>query len=606
MRKSSFLHRPRRGAACGLRRRWQRQAESRRRCRRRLTHVTKTDFDELIAPGQGELKAQGQAFPKQGTTEVPDDQGQAVTLLVQQAERERRRKHGRHGHRQADRDAARPVKKQYFEGTRRSTSPSSRSRASPTRRSATTSSRSSISESVYKQDHQGRQGHRRRGHGILRDATQRLLAARVARRPLHPRARTRRSPSRSTSSSKGGTDADVVHARQEVLEGPERPRTTAARRRFTKGQTVPEFDTVAFSRQDEEGPRAGQRPTQYGWFVLQPLARDQARGDHAREERGADQAAAPAARSKNKAMTDWVEGSRRATAAARRSSTRRATSRARTPARRRRRPPRRPLGWRSPTRWSSSRSSPSGCAASARGTASRPRGRSCRTRSRRRTRSPTRRSPATTRSCSTSSATCSSSRTSWRCCCTSAAPATSRRSRAASTRSWSRATRTSSATSRRETAGRVRENWERLKVEQEGREGVFHDVPEALPALLLRAEGAARARRGRVRVPRLAGALADLDDELRELRAELRGRAGAGDRAGPRVAAELGDVLFAAVNVARQAERRPGARAARGGGAVPRRVEEAERARGGRRARTGRRCRSTSRTRTTTGQRRRA
>jgi MazG family protein len=34
------------------------------------------------------------------------------------------------------------------------------------------------------------------------------------------------------------------------------------------------------------------------------------------------------------------------------------------------------------------------------------------------------------------------------------------------------------------TAGRVKENWERIKTEQEGREGVFHDVPEALPALL--------------------------------------------------------------------------------------------------------------------------
>ena len=30
----------------------------------------------------------------------------------------------------------------------------------------------------------------------------------------------------------------------------------------------------------------------------------------------------------------------------------------------------------------------------------------------------------------------------------------------------------------------MRENWERLKVEQEEREGVFHDVPETLPALL--------------------------------------------------------------------------------------------------------------------------
>jgi uncharacterized protein YabN with tetrapyrrole methylase and pyrophosphatase domain len=34
------------------------------------------------------------------------------------------------------------------------------------------------------------------------------------------------------------------------------------------------------------------------------------------------------------------------------------------------------------------------------------------------------------------------------------------------------------------TASRVRENWERLKVEQEEREGIFHHVPATLPALL--------------------------------------------------------------------------------------------------------------------------
>src|SRR3990172_6050760 len=34
------------------------------------------------------------------------------------------------------------------------------------------------------------------------------------------------------------------------------------------------------------------------------------------------------------------------------------------------------------------------------------------------------------------------------------------------------------------TAGRVREQWEQIKTEQEGREGVFHDVPASLPALL--------------------------------------------------------------------------------------------------------------------------
>src|SRR5437660_641300 len=34
------------------------------------------------------------------------------------------------------------------------------------------------------------------------------------------------------------------------------------------------------------------------------------------------------------------------------------------------------------------------------------------------------------------------------------------------------------------TAGRVRERWEQIKTEQEGRSGIFHHVPEALPAPL--------------------------------------------------------------------------------------------------------------------------
>jgi len=34
------------------------------------------------------------------------------------------------------------------------------------------------------------------------------------------------------------------------------------------------------------------------------------------------------------------------------------------------------------------------------------------------------------------------------------------------------------------TAGRVKDRWEQIKTEDEGRTGVFHDVPESLPALL--------------------------------------------------------------------------------------------------------------------------
>jgi MazG family protein len=102
------------------------------------------------------------------------------------------------------------------------------------------------------------------------------------------------------------------------------------------------------------------------------------------------------------------------------------------------------------------------------------------------------------------------------------------------------------------TPGRVRENWERIKREQEEREGVFHDVAETLPSLLYARKVQRRARAVGFEYPNLAGATADLDDELRELKAELGEEPAPEAEPDPRVFAELGDVLFAAVNVARR------------------------------------------------------
>ena len=104
------------------------------------------------------------------------------------------------------------------------------------------------------------------------------------------------------------------------------------------------------------------------------------------------------------------------------------------------------------------------------------------------------------------------------------------------------------------TAGRVRENWDRIKSAQEGREGIFHDVPETLPALLYARKLQRRAAAIEFEYPDTAGALADLEDELRELKEALAAAGEPAPEAEPdaHVFEELGDVLFAAVNVARR------------------------------------------------------
>jgi MazG family protein len=127
------------------------------------------------------------------------------------------------------------------------------------------------------------------------------------------------------------------------------------------------------------------------------------------------------------------------------------------------------------------------------------------------------------------------------------------------------------------TAEHVRENWERLKVTQEAREGVFHDVPETLPALLLARKIQRRAAAAGFDYPDAAGALGDLDEELGELRAELPAAPVGESEPDPRLAAELGDVLFAVVNVARRLNIDPELELRAAAGRFRARVEEAER-----------------------------
>lgn len=80
--------------------------------------------------------------------------------------------------------------------------------------------------------------------------------------------------------------------------------------------------------------------------------------------------------------------------------------------------------------------------------------------------------------------------------------------------------------------------WERRKREERKGQGIFHDLPAGLPALALATKAQKRAAAAGFDHPDAAAALAKLDEEAAELRADPGAR-------------ELGDVLFAAVAVAR-------------------------------------------------------
>ena len=90
-----------------------------------------------------------------------------------------------------------------------------------------------------------------------------------------------------------------------------------------------------------------------------------------------------------------------------------------------------------------------------------------------------------------------------------------------------------------DTAGQVLANWEDIKRAEKGRSSVMDGLPHALPALMLAAKVQKKAASAGFDWPDVEGPYAKVTEELGEVRDD------------PSSEAELGDLLFACVNVAR-------------------------------------------------------
>jgi XTP/dITP diphosphohydrolase/tetrapyrrole methylase family protein/MazG family protein/ATP diphosphatase len=103
------------------------------------------------------------------------------------------------------------------------------------------------------------------------------------------------------------------------------------------------------------------------------------------------------------------------------------------------------------------------------------------------------------------------------------------------------------------TAGRVRERWDEIKSQQEGRSGTFHELPEALPALTYARKAGRRAAAIGFDYPSAGDVFGELADEIEELRQAVAEAGETPPETEPDrpVFEEVGDVLYATVNLAR-------------------------------------------------------
>ena len=267
------------------------------------THVAKSDYDALIAQAKRSFAQQNRKFPKQGTPDFEQIKSQAVTLLVQQAERED--KADAMGIKVSDKDVDARLKqiiKQYFQDSQ------AKYQAQLKKQNLTDAQvrkdiRSQlISEAVFNK--------------VTKDVTvsaDDVHQYYVTHPQLYSQPQTRdvqyilvkKKPLAQSiyAQLKAGNAKTWCTLAKKYSQDPS-SKNNCGKATFSKGQTVPEFDKVAF------GSASGlQQPIyskQYGWFVINAIGHVKPRSTTPEKQVSASIKQQLLQQKKNQAMTDWV------------------------------------------------------------------------------------------------------------------------------------------------------------------------------------------------------------------------------------------------------------------------------------------------------------
>ena len=233
-------------------------------------HITQAQFAALLAQAKRAIVANGQTFPKQGTTNYEAVRSQVVNLLVQQAEEQERA--ASDGITITDKQVSNrlaAIKKQYFGNSQAKylaqlkkqqlTEPQVRQEIklqllqTALQNKATAGIKVSNSDiQTYYQQHQ-----QSYSQAESRDVRYILVKDQKTAGQLYSQLQNGSSQTWCTLAKKYSLDPGS--------------KQTCGKGTFTKGQTVAEFDKVLFSAPTNK-VHAPIHNAQYGWFVLEPTS----------------------------------------------------------------------------------------------------------------------------------------------------------------------------------------------------------------------------------------------------------------------------------------------------------------------------------------------
>jgi foldase protein PrsA len=267
------------------------------------TSISKTQFDDLMSTAEASFKQQGKAFPKQGTSAYATIKSQAVTLLVQQAEREEKAKSlGVTITNSQIETRLKQIKQQYFQGKESAYKAQLAKQGLSDAQVRSDIRAQLVSEALFKKVTTSVKVTDAEVHKYY-TAHPTQYQQPESRQVRHILVKTKAlADSIYAQLKKGGDFAKL--AKKYSLDTVSAAQGGAYN--AIKGQSVKPFEQVAFSLKTKEISKPVK--TQYGWHVIQAMAAIKPAG-RTPEKQAADQIRQQLLQTKrNAAVNDWAKG----------------------------------------------------------------------------------------------------------------------------------------------------------------------------------------------------------------------------------------------------------------------------------------------------------